>query len=325
MNHSELVLAADNTKITGIKNCGDNKLEISWEGVSDCDGYRIYRSSAYNGAYTMIKDTKTNQYIDTVTAGNRYYYKIKSYTKADGSDILSKFSSVKSGYIKAKGVPASVAAKEIAKLNVDGNQLITVTVDKENSTKANVSFYVKNNKGNWIMDFSTIGYIGKNGIGKIKEGDKKTPTGLYKFTTAFGTAPKPEKIHIPYVKVNETHWLVSDSNSKYYNMFVSASKSKDGYTQTKDVNKDWDSSYGEQLYKYTKSYKYSLILNYNPENIPYKGSAIFLHCYTQDNYTAGCIAIPEARMKYLIQKLDMNQNKIAASIIIDTADNILKY
>ncbi|QHQ61074.1 L,D-transpeptidase family protein [Anaerocolumna sedimenticola] len=312
--------------IINIKKTGNNKLEISWIKVSDQDGYRVYRASEYNGTYTLVKDTKDDKFIDNVSIGNGYYYKIKSYKKEDGKVILSHFSLIKRGGINANGVPASIPATKIGSLKINGKQVIIVSVDKANNTTANVSFYSKDKNGQWILDFSTIGYIGKNGIGKTKEGDNKTPIGLFNFTAAFGVASKPGNAKVPYVKVNETHWLVSDSNSKYYNRFVSTSKSKDGYSQTQEVVKDWDSSYGEQLYNYPKAYKYSLILNYNPGNVPHKGSAIFLHCYTNNKYTAGCVAIPESKMKYLLQKLDVNsQNKIAASIIIDTADNILSY
>ncbi len=325
INNYRTVLAVDNTKVTSIKKFGNNMLEINWKEVSGSDGYRIYRASEYNGKYSLIKDVKNNKYVDNISAGTRYYYKIRAYSKESGKNVYSKFSSIKSGYIKAKGVPASLTAEDIGKLKVDSNQLITVSADNENSTSANISFYVKDITGKWLLDFSTIGYVGKNGLGKKQEGDKKTPAGLYNFTTAFGTASKPDNVRIPYIEVNKTHWLVSDPESKYYNMLVSASKEKDGYFQTKEVNQDWNSSYGEQLYKYTKSYQYSLIINYNPENLPYKGSAIFLHCYSGNKYTAGCIALPESKMKYLIQKMSVKNNKITASILIDTINNMSKY
>ena len=262
-----------------------------------------------------------------------YIYKINPYKEEGGRAILNIFSLFKSGYMKAKGAPALIPAGKIGSLKINGNQVIIVTVRKENSTTANVSFYIKERKEKWILDFSAIGYIGKNGIGKAKEGDNKTPVGLYHFTAAFGVAPKPAHTKIPYVKVNETHWLVSDPNSKYYNRFVSTSESKegypwtrDGYPKVKEADIDWDTSRGEQLYKYPKAYKYSLILNYNTENAPHKGSAIFLHCYADDKYTAGCVAIPPSKMKYLIHKLDVNnQNEIETPIIIDRLDNILKY
>ena len=48
---------------------------------------------------------------------------------------------------------------------------------------------------------------------------------------------------------------------------------------------------------------YALALDYNQDCVPGKGSAIFLHCFTAsaDNGSAGCIRLPEARAKELVQ------------------------
>ena len=323
--HPETVIAAGDTGLLSIKSCGGSQLEISWDIVPGSDGYRIYRATAYHGAYSLLKDSQTNQFIDVVGPGTRYYYKVRAYQMVNGKKSYGKYSSVKTGYIKAKGVPTSTPVREISKLKVSGSQLIVVSVENKSTTKANVSFYTKTKNGNWIIDFSTIGYIGKNGLGKTREGDKKTPAGLFRFTAAFGIAAEPENVGIPYVQVNDTHWVVSDSDSEYYNRFVTTAKNGDGYMQTLEAAQDWNAAEGEQLYQYTQCYQYSLILNYNPENIPGEGSAIFLHCYSDNQYTGGCIAVPEARMKYLLQQLAFADNEITASIIIDTADKIGTY
>jgi Uncharacterized protein conserved in bacteria len=227
--------------------------------------------------------------------------------------------------MKTSDIPASLPAEDISKLNMDCNQLLLVSVKTDASTEANVSFYIKN-KNTWALDFSTLGHIGKNGLGKTKEGDSKTPLGTFDITAAFGIAPKPEHASIPYQKTDSTHWVVSDPGSPYYNQFVSAVTHKseeDTSSPIKKVIKNWNSSFGEQLYEYKTAYKYSLILNYNPENIPGKGSAIFLHCYSKNPYTAGCVAIPEERMEYLISKLELDEkNHISAKIIINTAENL---
>lgn len=50
-------------------------------------------------------------------------------------------------------------------------------------------------------------------------------------------------------------------------------------------------------------YDYGLALDYNKECVPGKGSAIFLHCFTAspDSGSAGCIRLPESRMRELVQ------------------------
>lgn len=60
-------------------------------------------------------------------------------------------------------------------------------------------------------------------------------------------------------------------------------------------------------------------IDYNPEGVVGKGSAIFLHCQGKGT-TAGCISIPESNMVYLLQHLRSD-----AKIIIDYETNIGLY
>ena len=172
-----------------------------------------------------------------------------------------------------------------------------------------VSLHTMDENGIWSENFSVEGRIGKKGLGKTKEGDKKTPTGAYRFTHAFGILPDPGILALPYVQVDKSHRWVDDSNSKYYNQFVS----------TKEVKADWSSA--ERLYKSTYSYKYVLALNYNEACVPGAGSAVFLHCPSKIfDSTSGCIAIPEENMKLLMQMLRED-----CVIVIDRDENIMNY
>ena len=156
------------------------------------------------------------------------------------------------------------------------DQLILVAVSGTNAT---FSMYTKNADGSWKTVVSTdTCYIGRDGLGKTKEGNMETPTGTFRFTKAFGINSNPGT-HLDYTKVDSSHYWVDDPNSRYYNQFVS----------TNNVTKDWDSA--EHIVEYTSQYKYCLVLDYNKECIPGNGSAIFLHC-TNYRATGGCIAIP---------------------------------
>ena len=64
---------------------------------------------------------------------------------------------------------------------------------------------------------------------------------------------------------------------------------------------DWKSA--EHLIKYPKQYEYAIELKTNPNNIPRKGSAIFLHC-SVNRPTAGCIAIEKEKMKEIFELLE---------------------
>lgn len=70
----------------------------------------------------------------------------------------------------------------------------------------------------------------------------------------------------------------------------------------------WNSA--EHLMDYPQAYKYAIVINYNMSPvISGKGSAIFLHCMT-GSYTAGCIAIPEDDMLYILKHLDSSKKPI---------------
>ena len=182
------------------------------------------------------------------------------------------------------------------------NQLIVVIA---NGNTATVSLHEKNDVGIWREVLSTEAYIGKNGIGKTKEGDGKTPTGAYQFTFAFGIKENPGT-NLEYVEVDDSYYWVDDSNSKYYNQFVS----------TKDVEKDWDSA--EHILSAEDSYHYVLATDYNAECKPGVGSAIFMHCTPTGG--AGCIAVPEEIMIAILKKITPD-----CVLIIDDETNIYSY
>lgn len=128
-------------------------------------------------------------------------------------------------------------------------------------------------KNREIIKFKNY-YIGKNGLtNNKKEGDGKTPLGIFKLGITFGTH-SPVEIYneikmdkkIKYIQITPNLYWVDDSNSKYYNQLVDIEKTK----------KDWNSA--EHLIAYSKQYEYAIEMKTNPNNIPGKGSALFIHC-----------------------------------------------
>ncbi len=177
----------------------------------------------------------------------------------------------------------------------------------ENISQANQEVPTHIN-GKWKLVLETEALIGKNGLGKTKEGDGKTPIGVFQFINAFGILENPGTKMV-YVQVDESHYWVDDGASKYYNQFVSVD----------EVEQDWESA--EHICEYEKSYHYVLATSYNVECIPGLGSAVFLHCMTDGaESTAGCIAIPEMYMKEILKRVESQ-----CVIIIDEGENILKY
>lgn len=163
-----------------------------------------------------------------------------------------------------------------------------VLVEYQGNSKAEVSFHEKID-GVWKELYATRGFVGSKGIGKTKEGDKKTPSGTYNLSAAFGIKADPGA-NLPYTQVTKYHYWCGTSSSKYYNQLVDSRVTGRSATSS-----------DEKLIHYKGYYNYCLFIDYNASGEAGKGSCIFLHCTGSKKSTAGCIAIPEAAMKQAVR------------------------
>ena len=202
----------------------------------------------------------------------------------------------------------SDSPKWVASLKAAQNATQLAIVSGTKGSNARFSFHEKDSSGQWQQVVSCPAFIGRNGWGKTREGDGKTPTGIYTFTMAFGINPDPG-CSMGYTQVDDSHYWVGDSSSEYYNQFVSSNEH--GGFNIKD---------SEHIIDYKTAYKYCLNISYNQDSIPNKGSAIFLHCQTKNHYTAGCVAIPEDVMIQVVRKV-----KPGCVVVMDTGRKIKSY
>lgn len=164
-----------------------------------------------------------------------------------------------------------------------------IFVKYKGNSKADLVLYNRKN-GKLKKVLQCAAYVGKNGINKKKEGDKKTPTGTYSFTKAFGIRKNPGS-KMKYIKLNKYYYWSGDR--RYYNRMI-------------DIRKVKASRSGEHLIDYKPQYNYALALDYNKKCVYKKGSAIFLHCTGSKEYTGGCVAVKEKYMKKIIKTVDKN-------------------
>lgn len=168
------------------------------------------------------------------------------------------------------------------KSNAKVKQLIFVKY--KGNSRARVVLYRKT-AGTWKKVLSCAGNVGKNGIGKKQEGDKKTPTGTYDLPMAFGIQKNPGT-KLPYTKVKSYHYWCSD---------------KSDYNQLIDIRTHAHSCNGEHLIDYRGYYDYGIFIGYNKEGIYPKGSAIFLHCQKRREPTSGCVSVSRTNMKKILR------------------------
>ena len=131
----------------------------------------------------------------------------------------------------------------------------------------------------------------RNGIGKTREGDKKTPIGTFNLKQPFGIKDNPGT-SLDYVKVTRYHYWCGASGSKYYNQLIDTRVTSRARTPS-----------DEYLIQYTGVYDYCAFIDYNASGTAGKGSCIFLHCTGSKKYTAGCVAVPRSVMIRILKSL----------------------
>lgn len=147
----------------------------------------------------------------------------------------------------------------------------------------------------WKKIVSCKAYVGQNGINKIRQGDRKTPVGIYHITMAFGRKKSPGTAGISYTKLNKYHYWSCEKAT--YNQFI----------DVRDLGRKQMS--GEHLIDYNPWYNYALATDYNKKCVYLKGAGIFLHCVGGGRkYTAGCVAVSQKNMKKIVKNTTTHTN-----------------
>lgn len=153
-----------------------------------------------------------------------------------------------------------------------------------------LEFWEKDTASHWQKIFDCAAIVGRNGMGKEREGDEKTPLGDFGLICAFGLKPDPGA-RLPYVQITEDIWCCGDGMA--YNRII-------------DIKKLPHRCRGEKMADYYPEYNYGIFPDYNAEGKAGLGFAIFLHCRGEKNYTGGCIAVDEEHMIKLVCAADNN-------------------
>jgi L,D-peptidoglycan transpeptidase YkuD (ErfK/YbiS/YcfS/YnhG family) len=136
----------------------------------------------------------------------------------------------------------------------------------------------------WETAFAPfIAVIGKNGFappGEKREGDGKTPSGIYPLKMTFGYG-ESIKTKMPYRQMLADDIWIDDVNADDYNRWV-----KKEATHAKSY---------EKMRRDDNLYKYGIVIEYNANPvIKGYGSAIFFHAWGGDDITTeGCVAVSE--------------------------------
>ena len=181
----------------------------------------------------------------------------------------------------------------------DAGQVLLVTAQPSNQAKAKIQAFEKTGD-TWSEALGDIpAMIGAKGLTSDKrEGDKKSPQGVFTLGPCYGREANPGT-RMPFTVFPEDSYWVDDVDSPLYNTY-----------QTGPVDNRWKSA--EELYKVGYPYKYFVVINYNTrEREKGRGSAIFLHIWLgEDIPTSGCTAVSEENLLKIIKWLDPAKNPV---------------
>ena len=134
--------------------------------------------------------------------------------------------------------------------------------------------------------------IGKRGItNKKREGDKKTPKGVFKFKKVLYRKDRISGLEtkLKLIPIKQNMGWCDDINSKFYNKLIRFPSKKSA----------------ERLFRKDNIYNIIIVIDFNMSPIiKGKGSAIFIHLATK-NYkpTQGCIALNIKDIRLLLKKI----------------------
>lgn len=126
-----------------------------------------------------------------------------------------------------------------------------------------------------------------------REGDGRAPAGIFRITRAFGSAPRPDWIKLPYLRCTPRHFGVDDARSRHYNQIV----------DEREVARDWRSA--ESMTPAGGCYRLGAVIAHNTQNLPGRGSCIFLHIWQGRKVpTSGCTAMSAGDLRSVLSWLD---------------------
>lgn len=206
-------------------------------------------------------------------------------------------------------VPVAVVVDAAPPKLVTAPQLVTAIVPDWTSTHAELRLWQRDG-ATWKLAMEPWqGVVGTSGTawgiglhgtgapagrsGPVKrEGDGKSPAGVFALRGAFGYATTATS-GLPYQPVTADWECVDDPKSKHYNVIL----------DRRTTTVDWTSA--EDMRRKDELYKWGVDVAHNPVATPGAGSCIFLHVWRgPDSATVGCTAMDEQVLQRLIGRID---------------------
>ena len=199
-------------------------------------------------------------------------------------------------------------------------QAVVGITENWNSSYVSLGFYERVN-GAWSLkgDFWK-GRIGKNGsawglgISPIpknhssmkKEGDGRSPAGVFNIGDAWGYPGSIKKLsQLTYHQITHKDLWVEDVNSRHYNRHIKLQHTPKTTWEKKQQMRQNDAAHALKLFVHHNSPEKGSIL-------PGYGSAIFFHIWRANGAkpTSGCTTMTETRLKHMISLINPDKDPV---------------
>lgn len=185
-------------------------------------------------------------------------------------------------------------------LPLKSRQAVVVTKKDATPSGAQIRLFERENGAWQPVDQPISAVIGRKGLappGEKREGDGRTPMGIFVLERAFGYEPLLTRV--PYMVLTPDMIWIDDPNSPLYNTLA---MKEDGQGVSHEIMRRTDDLY-----------KYGIVIEYNTKAIvPGAGSAIFFHIWRNgETPTSGCVAAAESDILRILHWLDPVQHPVA--------------
>lgn len=208
--------------------------------------------------------------------------------------------------------PWSAAIEAQTPIPARATKLVTVVSEDWDHFRATLRRYERAPGGEWTRFGSpTEVVLGREGYGwgrgihgsgalegrpgpVKREGDGRSPAGVFEIGTAYGYVSDRNGVSLPYVQATPELRCVDDPASSHYNRIVS----------TESTPVDWKSA--EHMRRRDDLYALVIVVEHNTRPVePGAGSCIFIHAWKgPDVGMAGCTAMPMEALEMFARWLE---------------------
>lgn len=193
-----------------------------------------------------------------------------------------------------RALPLADGAGELDRLAGEIGQAVVVSAPDPHARSAVTIQRFERSGGGWrAVGQAVDGVAGRSGLapaGEKREGDGRTPSGVFGLERGFGYAPLATKL--PYTVLTPELVWIDDPASPRYNRLSTRAQAA-GFSH-------------EIMRRDDDFYRYGIVIEYNTkETVRGAGSAIFFHVWKgPGSSTAGCVAAPAGEVVRILRWLD---------------------